>query len=62
MYKKPVNTVQSSMFSTFIDVIDQHHPSVLLTEKIDWQLLEDHFSGNTVSVWVNRPHPLKTTI
>jgi len=44
MYRKPVSTPQSSMFSSLIDIIDQQHPLVLLSNKIQWQRFEDSFS------------------
>lgn len=44
MYRKPVSTSQSSMFSSLIDIIDQQHPLVLLANKIQWQRFEDSFS------------------
>ncbi len=44
MYRKTVSSPQSSIFSTLIDLIDQHHPLVMLAEKIHWQQFEDAFS------------------
>ena len=44
MYRKPVTTTQSSMFSSLIDIVDQQHPLVLLADKIEWQRFEDSFS------------------
>lgn len=44
MYRKPVSTAQSSMFSSLIDIVDQQHPLVLLADKIEWQRFEDSFS------------------
>lgn len=44
MYRKPISTAQSSMFSSLIDIVDQQHPLVLLADKIEWQRFEDSFS------------------
>lgn len=44
MYKKPINSPQTSLFSSLIDTIDQRHPLVLLSDKIRWQRFEELFS------------------
>jgi len=44
MYKKQIPTPQTSMFSSLLDFIDQHHPLVKLAEKIRWQRFEELFS------------------
>ncbi|HQW16302.1 MAG TPA: IS5 family transposase [Niabella sp.] len=44
MYRKPITTPQSSMFSSLVDIIDQQHPLVLLGDKIDWHRFEESFS------------------
>lgn len=36
------------MFSSLLDIIDQHHPLVKLAEKTPWQRFEELFLNNTV--------------
>ncbi|WP_460684568.1 IS5 family transposase [Niabella aquatica] len=44
MYRKPITTPQSSMFSSLVGIIDQQHLLVLLADKINWHLFEESFS------------------
>lgn len=53
MYKKQIPSPQSSMFSSLLDIIDQHHPLVMLSQKIRWQRFEELFSRHYSPGWAS---------